>query len=74
MRRAYLRIKVFDAGGVDCGRFFDPINRKWLSDVTQRQLARSLDLPGHVFVNSDVQLISRYVAPHEARHWFEVSL
>jgi len=63
---AYPRIKVFDAGGVDCGRFFDPVNRKWLFNVSQRQLPRSLDLSGDIFVNGDVQLISRYVAPHKA--------
>jgi len=72
--RIYPRIKVFDAGGVDRGRFFDPVDGKWLSDVSQRHSARSHDLSGHLFVNGDVQLISRYVTPHKARHWLEIPL
>ena len=71
---AYPWIEVIDAGGVDSRRFFDPVHRNGLFDVSQWPLTRKPDLSCQVLVNGDVQLISRRVAPHDTCNWLEVSL
>jgi len=68
------RIEVVYAGGIDRGRFFDPVNRKWLLDVRKRQSAGSLDQSNQSVVDSDVVLISCCIPPHEPGHGLEVSL
>ena len=64
--RTHPRVEVFDATGVDRGRNLDPVDRDRLSDIIQRHTPSSRDLSHHVFVNGDVELISRRVTPHDA--------